>query len=102
MKITPHPETKETVESLRSTGQAIIDVANALEGLDREASVRVLRAVAILHQCDLTAVGLQEIPVIPGGARGPDLRGSRRGTSESPCEVGASPPSGGALARERA
>lgn len=62
MKTEPHPETKEVVKSLRSTGQALIDVANALEGLDREASIRVLRAVAILHQCDLSIVGLQELP----------------------------------------
>lgn len=41
-------------ESLRQTGHAMIAIADALAGLeDREAAVRVLRAVAILHGIEL-------------------------------------------------
>jgi hypothetical protein len=63
----PHPETKEIVENLRRTGQAIIEVANALEGFDREAAIRILRSVAILHGVDLEAVGLRELVPTKGG-----------------------------------
>lgn len=47
-------ERRTACAGLRQTGQAMIDIANALEALpDRESAVRVLRAVAILHGIEL-------------------------------------------------
>jgi len=51
-------------EEIRTMGQALIDIAKALDGLDREAAIRVIRAVAILHKVDLECVGLQEIDLM--------------------------------------
>jgi hypothetical protein len=59
----PEAEMNEVILSLRAQGKALIDVANALEGLDKPTAIRVLRAVAILHGINMSVVGLQEIPI---------------------------------------
>ena len=60
------PDEKNPAAELRGMGKALIDIANALDGLDRAAAIRVLRAAAILNDVDLEAVGLKEI----GGPNG--------------------------------
>lgn len=46
---------------MRATGQALIEISEALKGLTKEQAMRVIRASAILHNIDLASVGLQEI-----------------------------------------
>lgn len=56
------PESVAVVgDEMLRTAQAFKDIAEALQGLPREAAIRVLRASAILHGADLRCVGLQEI-----------------------------------------
>jgi hypothetical protein len=51
---------RAVTESMRAEGRALIAIADALEGIEREQAIRILRASAILLDVDLACVGLQE------------------------------------------
>lgn len=52
-------ETKSITDSMRAEGKAMVALADALDGLDREQAIRILRATGILLGVPLDALGLR-------------------------------------------
>jgi hypothetical protein len=52
-------ETKSITDSMRAEGKAMVAVADALEGIDREQAIRILQATGILLGVPLDVLGLK-------------------------------------------